>query len=135
MTTSNQQPRPSILAVIDIKDCGPCDPEPSGVCPHCGAYGRWIYTCLMSDGTHKGMMKGCLHSFKRDACAVECERALSKQKEAIKGNGYVSKWDSQVINALDGFVAGTVSLLTLRAVCDGVRMQKKQWMRSKGYCR
>jgi len=132
-TTLNTTPRPSVIAVLGCEDFGPCDPEPSARCPHCGAEGRYVFTALMSDGTTKGMMKGCLNSFARDFCAVQCERALEKKMKAARGKAYLSKWDDQMITALDGFRAGTVSLETLRATCRHVAQQKQAWMKSKGY--
>lgn len=82
------------------------------------------------------MMKGCLGTFAKDVCAVQCERALASKQAHINGKSkYVSRWDEQVINAIDGLVCGTVSLETLRATCRSVAQQKKAWMISKGYAR
>lgn len=134
MTTTTA--RLSILAVLSMDDHGPCDPEPSAICPHCGAPGRYVFHCLMSDGSHKSMMKGCLGTFQKDVCAIQCERALANKRAFINGKSkWVSRWDEQVVNALDGLAIGTVTLETLRATCRSVAQQKKSWMKSKGYCR
>lgn len=118
--------RPSVIAVIECKDNGPCDGGATAVCPHCGAEGRYVYTALMSDGTHKRMMKGCLDSFSRDVCARQCELAVEK-----KSKRRTSKWDERVINALDGFVCGTVSIETLRSTCKAVAFEKQMYIRNK----
>ncbi len=120
--------RTTIVAVIDCSDGGPCDPEPTASCPHCGADGRYIYTCLMSDGSHKGMMKGCLQTFAKDACARQCEIAMEK-----KAHGYTSRWDERVLDAIDALPYTGID--ALRSVCRQVAIEKKSWMQKKGFRR
>lgn len=132
-TINDSNVRPSIIAVLACDDYGPCEEGPTASCPHCGAAGRYVYTCLMSDGTRKGMMKGCLGTFAKDACAKQCESAVGKKALESSGKGYLSKWDKQVLWALDHIE--TVGIPGLRSVCQQVAAEKKAWMRSKGYCR
>jgi hypothetical protein len=126
MITTEQ--RLTILAVIGCNDHGPCDGGATATCPHCGADGRYVYTCLMSDGSHKQMMKGCLGTFTKDVCAKQCEAAMEK-----KAKNKTSRWDERVINAIDGVVIGTVSIDTLRSVCRSVASEKQAWLRKKGW--
>ncbi len=128
MMTTEQ--RPTILAVVGCEDHGPCDGGATATCPHCGADGRYIYTCLMSDGTRKGMMKGCLQTFRKDPCAHACELAL--EKEAHKK---ASSWDRRILDALDGLNKGMCDIATLRNVCENVRREKAIWMSRNGWRR
>lgn len=126
---------PKILAVLACDDHGACDPEPTAVCPHCGADGRYVYTFLCDDGTTRGAMKGCIKLFPRSPAAGQCEKALAKQSLASRGKGYASKWDERILTAIDQLRAGTLEIRTLEAICEGIVREKKAWMRSKGYIR
>lgn len=123
---------PRIVAVLDCIDHGPCDPEPTATCPHCGADGRYVYHFLCEDGTTRGAMKGCIQLFPRTAASYECEKALAKFNNK---KAHVSKWDERVLKALEQFRAGTLPLIGLEAVCAQVKAEKKTWMIMKGYAR
>jgi len=128
MTPATEQ-RPTIVAILACDDHGPCDDGPTAVCPHCGADGRYVYTCLMSDGSRKGMMSGCLQTFRKDACARACEIALEKD-----AHSKASRWDIRILDAITALNGGG-DILLLRRVCDEVTREKKAWMQKKGWRR
>jgi hypothetical protein len=126
---------PKIVAVLAKDDHGPCDAGATAVCPHCGADGRYVYTFLCDDGTTRGAMAGCIKLFPRSIAADECEKALAKSCAARGGKGYLSRWDERMLNAIEQLQNGAIDCRTLEAIAQGIKMEKRNWMRSKGYCR
>jgi hypothetical protein len=101
---------PKIITVLGVKDCGPCDPEPTGVCPHCGADGRYIYSFLCEDGTVRGAMKGCIQLFPRHPLAFKVQGVFKKQVDYAKKKWKLASWDSAVIEATGDLEARRISL-------------------------
>lgn len=121
---------PKIVAVLACDDHGPCDPEPSAICPHCGAGGRYVFTFLCEDGTRRGAMKGCIQLFPRSVAAVECEKALIKAR-----TGKPSRWDDRMLRAIEALENGHSDIRQLEAVALQIKNEKRAWMRQKGYIR
>jgi hypothetical protein len=90
---------PKIITVLAVTDCGPCDPEPTGVCPHCGAGGRYIYSFLCEDGVVRGAMKGCIQLFPRHPFALKVQGVLKKQLDYSKKQWKLASWDQAIIDA------------------------------------
>ena len=113
--TSNSAPPivtslPKIITVLGVQDCGPCDPDPSGSCPHCGAGGRYIYTFLCEDGTKRGAMKGCIQLFPRHPLAFKVQGVFRKQMNYAKKKWQLASWDTTVIDACGELEAKRMNL-------------------------
>lgn len=101
---------PKIITVLGVQDCGPCDPEPTGVCPHCGTDGRYIYTFLCEDGTRRGAMKGCIQLFPRHPLAMKVQGVFKKQLDYTKKQWKLATWDQMVIDATGDLEAKRINL-------------------------
>jgi hypothetical protein len=84
----------------------------------------------MSDGSRKGMMSGCLKTFRQEECARECLNALGKQARK-----QASRWDLRVLDALSDLTHGNGTIESLRNVCRQVRIEKRLWLARKGWGR
>lgn len=126
---------PRIVAVLSCEDHGPCDGGATAVCPHCGADGRYVYHFLCDDGTTRGAMKGCIKLFSMSPAAVECEKALAAAAAFRQGKGFISRANQRMLDAIEQLRAGVIDARALAAIAEGVKMEKRAWMRRKGFCR
>lgn len=126
---------PRIVAVTDVIDHGSCDGQGNGICPHCGAEGRYVYRFICEDGTTRGAMKGCLQLFPKSQISRACETAFSKQKAADAKKGYISRADAEIVATARAFAAGTKTLRDLERAVASARIAKDHYMRKMGWRR
>lgn len=100
---------PKILAIVDCEDHGPCDPDPSAYCPHCGAGGRYILRFICEDGKVHGAMKGCIQLYPRHALTSKVESVFAKQRSYAKKHYELPSWDKAVIEACHALGAGQIT--------------------------
>jgi hypothetical protein len=101
---------PKILAILDCVDHGPCDPEPTAVCPHCGADGRYVYHFLCEDGKVHGAMKGCIQLFPHHKLTSKIQAVFAKQRDYEKKKWKLASWDQEVIDACGALQSQTISV-------------------------
>lgn len=74
--------------IIGRDDYGPVpDGEPGSVtCPHCGAWGRYIYGFTTVDGEHHGAMSGCVEVWPGGKEAVRAFKKVQARLDKIAEN-------------------------------------------------
>jgi hypothetical protein len=100
---------PKIIAIVDCEDHGPCDPEPSAYCPHCGAGGRYIVRFICEDGKVHGAMKGCIQLYPRHRLAAQVAAVFAKQRQYAKNKWNLPSWDTAIIDACHSLGAGSIN--------------------------
>jgi hypothetical protein len=130
---------PKIIRFTGVHDAGPADPRPNGVCPHCGAEGRYTFHFVCDDGNEYGAMRGCLKLFPVSKIATEDKKLREKQLDLRKrygGEAHLNSWQTKIREAIDAHYAGELSetdaLETIRqqnAKMGAYRTQKygKRW--------
>ncbi len=132
---------PAVLAYIGMTDCGPCDGEMSGTCPHCGAGGRYIFTFLCDDGTKRSAMRGCAQLFpgsgSRSAKLVQ--EAFSRKAAAIEAKKKLASWWADILQEVDAFHAAWPASQTEFALfsqrVQEIDARRQSWLKQNGYGR
>lgn len=110
------QSLPRIIRFLDTTDA------PDSCCPHCGATGRYIHRFVVEDGRHLAAMSGCVKLFPVSPVALEEARLRKKAADYAKRGRKLNRADSDALDAIDGFYAGTVEE---RRALDMVRWAKQ----------
>lgn len=79
------QTLPAIVVITGMKDFGPSDGEGSATCPHCGANGRYVWTFICADGSHRGAMRGYLQLFPQAAGSSRYSRLIQERNKCRLG--------------------------------------------------
>jgi len=135
---------PKRLLTLRTIDCGPMeegDSEPTGHCPHCGSGGRWIHVFLCDDGLIYGAMSGCINLFgegPKTKLAIMGEKAMSKEKEMIRGNEKggkktIAKWFTAVLDALRDLELGKITLEEAEKIGKTEYFKRNTWLRDNGF--
>jgi hypothetical protein len=99
-----------VARITSRADFGPVgDGEPgSATCPHCGAWGRYVYGFTTVDGEHHGAMAGCVEVWPGGKAAVAAFKKVQKRLDQITDNAkshglaLAECYDSEA-RALDGY--------------------------------
>ena len=138
---------PKRVVTLRTIDCGPMeegDYEPSGICPHCGAGGRWIHVFLCDDGLIYGAMSGCINLFGKASnskLAKMAELAMAKEKKRVRDLEYrgkktpVAKWFTNVLDALKDLELGNITLEEAEKIGTAEYFKRNAWLRDNGYIR
>ena len=138
---------PKRVLTLRTIDCGPMeegDYEPTGICPHCGAGGRWIHVFLCDDGLIYGAMSGCIKLFgeapksklsKMAELAIEKEKASARDLEYRGKKTPVAKWFTAVLDALRDLELGTITLEEAEKLGKTEYFKRAEWLRDNGYIR
>ena len=138
---------PKRVLTLRTIDCGPMeegDYEPTGICPHCGAGGRWIHVFLCDDGLIYGAMSGCIKLFgegPKTKLAIMGEKAIEKEKASARDLEYrgkktpVAKWFTAVLDALRDLELGTITLEEAEKNGKTEYFKRAEWLRDNGYIR
>jgi len=98
-----------------------CD-SPDSSCPHCGATGRFILRFVLEDGRHAGAMRGCVKLFPVSRVAREELRLREKLKKYVqRGWNGLNRRDTEALNAIDEFYAGTRDERSTLSIVDGAK--------------
>ena len=134
MTKMKDTPDPSTLPRIiqftGMHDAGPADPRPNGVCPHCGADGRYTHFFKCDDGTERGAMSGCIKLFPVAPTALEQKRLMDKERKLQQTYGkdaHLNSWDTKIQEALDKFFAGEIDEAEAMRVASYQKAQTQAW--------
>jgi len=120
------------------------DREPTGICPHCGAGGRWIHVFLCDDGLIYGAMSGCINLFgeaSNSRLAIMGERAIAKETASIRDLEYrgrttpIASWFRNVLDALRDLELGTITLEEAERIGNHEYFRRATWLRDNGYSR
>lgn len=153
-TIKATQTLPEIIAITGMEDHGPSDGEGSTNCPHCGARGRYVWSFICADGSHRGAMRGCIQLFPgaNSRYAKLVQQAFDKRDETLEFNRAVgaggrprklASWWQEMIDAVEEFAAGrlpdhdAIQAATLKmqqriAIAEG---RRQDWLNKNGYGR
>jgi hypothetical protein len=122
---------PEVALVTEIVDAGPG----GATCPHCGSLGRWVICFVDVYGKEGGAMKGCWKLFPKSAFVAKCEKLLSKEAKARDGIEKLNKWDIAQLDALQDLKKEIITLNQAIGIIRSADLDKKNWMKKRGYCR
>lgn len=122
---------PKIIAIVDCEDHGPCDPDPSAYCPHCGAGGRYILRFICEDGKVHGAMKGCIQLYPRHQFTSKVEAVFAKERQYRKNKWNLPSWDQNIINACHSLGAGQITLAQWESTVRSEFAKRDQFIQRK----
>ncbi len=123
---------PRITRYLGMSDGGPCDPDFSAECPHCGAGGRYVHHFECEDGTTRGAMSGCVELFEMTPVAKLHKRLTEKARDAARDKRTLNKLEQRVMFALDEFYAGRLPQERLDNIINGMRESNANYARKMG---
>lgn len=145
MMPSRQGPKPanlpSILAVLNVIDGGPCDGQMTATCPHCGAEGRYIIEFLCDDGSRRGAMKGCFQLFKgsNTRTAKLVQEAFARNRAALDARPVkplASWWRDMLVEVEDFRVNGSAEEFPeLSRRIFEIEDRRQAWLKKNGFGR
>mgnify|MGYP001612654901 CR=1 FL=1 len=118
---------PKIVQIVSVTDHGPCDPEPTAHCPHCGAPGRYVYTFRCEDGSTRGAMKGCIQLFPMHPLASYAKFIAAKTSK----NKPLNRWDEAISKAINDFLEKRTNENTAISICRSQVTQRKAWIANR----
>jgi hypothetical protein len=130
-TMKTTEALPKIIAIVGIEDHGPCDPEPTASCPHCGADGRYIYHFICEDGSHRGAMAGCLKLFPKHQFAEKVQGVFKKSLEARKSGRRLASWDEDVLKATEMLESGAIQQREWEARLSGAFYRRAAYLKNR----
>jgi hypothetical protein len=123
-----------IVKLIGIDDAGEFG---AAVCPCCGALGRYTYVFQSQDGETHGAMRGCFGKYPKHRFLEESQRIAEKVKdneELARRRGKaqnLASWDVEIVEAIDAFLAGTISEATADEQIHAAKRRKATWCRKR----
>lgn len=130
---------PRIELVTEVHDAGEGG---AASCPHCGSLGRYVISFVTEDGEQRAAMRGCFKLFPHSRFVEQTQKLLMKERQAIAaeqaGNERgqkLNQWDDRQLNALHQLNKGHIELTQAMQIFQDAEMDKKNWMRSRGFCR
>ena len=129
-----QNELPKIVRFLGVDDAGPADPRPNGVCPHCGAEGRYTWRFLTEDGQTLGAMSGCLKLFPVSLVALEEKRLIEKERDLQKRYGesaHLNSWDTKIMEAVGAFHRDEISEKDFERTVRQQKAAAQQWRKKK----
>jgi len=131
---------PAVLAVLDVRDYGPCDNgEGSATCPHCGAQGRYVISFLCDDGTKRGAMQGCFQLFRgsNTRTAKLVQEAFKRKTAAALARKPLAKWWTEIVDEAQDFgTNGSIDEFPIFASrILAIDDRRQSWLKKNGYGR
>lgn len=130
MTASPYAVLPTVVEIIALEDAGEGG---AGICPHCGAIGRYIYRFRCSDGEVYGAMRGCFAHFPKSKYFQRLAEILKKQQDAQKKERQIASWDRDVMKAIYKYTEGVLTESEVDAVIRNADRAKHAYMVRRGY--
>lgn len=127
---------PKITRFLGTTDHGPCEGEPSAICPHCGSGGRYIHAFECEDGTTRGAMSGCVQLFPVSPIAKEDMRLnerLTDLKKRFGSTASLNSWDSRIRTTIDAFYAGQLTEMQAMQRIQIENRAKQAYRQKKGW--
>ena len=126
---------PTITQFLYITDAGPSDDgQGSTVCPHCGSPGRYVHHFIVEGGEHRAAMSGCVKLFPVHPIALRHQKLEDKQRKLTQQYGpdaHLNSWDAKIMEAIEGFYAGTLTEQDAYRVIDNQTAAATQWRERK----